>query len=202
VRSRAPNHSDPPLGADASEEHVLPDVLAQGLSIVFCGTAAGTESARRRAYYAHPQNRFWRVLHEAGLTPRRLAPTDYPLLPDFGLGLTDIAKFVSGMDRELPRGALGRASCEALFAKIALAAPRILAFTSLTAGRRYLGRDNAGYGLQPERIGETAIWLLPSPSPTATWKWDAAPWRTLGEAARAFQPPGRPTNSSLLTPIT
>jgi double-stranded uracil-DNA glycosylase len=201
VRSRAPNNSDPLPNAATSEEHVLPDVLTPGLSIVFCGTAAGTESARRRAYYAHPQNRFWRALHEAGLTPRRLVPAEYALLPDFGLGLTDIAKFVSGMDRELPRGALGRASCEALFAKIALAAPRILAFTSLTAGRRYLGRDDAGYGLQPERIGETAIWLLPSPSPTATWKWDAAPWRTLGEAARAFQPPGPAANSALLTPI-
>jgi double-stranded uracil-DNA glycosylase len=203
VRSRHSDDFDP--APNASEEHVLPDVLAPGLRIVFCGTAAGTESARRRAYYAHPQNRFWRVLHEAGLTPRRLAPTEFALLPDFGLGLTDIAKFVSGMDRELPRGALGRASCEALFAKIALAAPRILAFTSLTAGRRYLGRGDAGYGLQPEQIGGTAIWLLPSPSPTATWKWDAAPWRTLGEAARAFQPDGTPpgsaTNSAFLTPI-
>jgi len=167
------------------EEHILPDVLAPGLSIVFCGTAAGTESARRRAYYAHPQNRFWRVLHEAGLTPRRLAPAEFALLPDFGLGLTDIAKYVSGMDSQLPRGALGRAPCEALFARIALATPRILAFTSLTAGRRYLGRDGAGYGPQPERIGETAIWLLPSPSPTATWKWDRAPWLALGEAAKA-----------------
>jgi len=174
----------PPPDAAAFEEHVLPDVLAPNLRIVFCGTAAGTESARRRAYYAHPQNRFWRVLHEAGLTPRRLAPAEFPLLPNFGLGLTDIAKYVSGMDRELPRGALARAPCEALCAKIALAAPKILAFTSLTAGRRYLGRDDAGYGLQPERIGDTAIWLLPSPSPTATWKWDAAPWLALSEAAR------------------
>ncbi len=170
--------------ADAvSEDHVLPDVLAPGLRIVFCGTAAGTESARQRAYYAHPQNRFWRVLHEAGLTPRRLAPTEYALLPGLGLGLTDIAKFVSGMDSQLPRGSLGRAPCDALFAKIALAAPRILAFTSLTAGRRYLGRGDAGYGPQPETIGETAIWLLPSPSPAATWKWDPAPWLALGRAA-------------------
>jgi double-stranded uracil-DNA glycosylase len=183
VRRPDLQNSDPHIPHAASEEHVLPDVLAPGIRIVFCGTAAGTESARRGAYYAHPQNRFWRALHEAGLTPRRFAPAEYALLPDIGLGLTDIAKFVSGMDGELPRGALGRAPCEALFAKIAGVAPRILAFTSLTAGRRYLGRNNAGYGLQPETIGETAIWLLPSPSPAATWKWDAAPWRALGEAA-------------------
>jgi TDG/mug DNA glycosylase family protein len=161
--------------------HLLPDVLAPNLRIVFCGTAAGAESARQGAYYAHPQNRFWRALHETGLTPRRLAPAEFPLLPGFGLGLTDIAKSVSGMDHQLPRGSLGRAPCEALRARIALAAPKILAFTSLTAGRRYLARADAGYGPQPERIDATEIWLLPSPSPAAGWKWVDAPWRALSE---------------------
>lgn len=158
---------------------VLPDVLAPGLDIVFCGTAAGAESARQRAYYAHPQNRFWRTLHEAGLTPRLLAPAEYPLLPEFGLGLTDLAKFVSGMDRQLPAGALGRAAQANLREKIEAHAPRALAFTSLTAGRRFLGRADARFGPQQEHIGETAIWVLPSPSPTAGWNFDIAPWRAL-----------------------
>ena len=158
---------------------MLPDVLAPGLRIVFCGTAAGTESARQQAYYAHPQNRFWRALHEAGLTPRRLAPAEYALTPSFGLGLTDIAKHASGMDRELPAGALGRDPCAALRAKIEAHAPGILAFTSLTAGRRFLGRPDGCFGPQAARIGATAIWLLPSPSPAATWKWDIGPWRAL-----------------------
>ena len=174
-----------------NEDHVLPDVLAPALRVVFCGTAAGTESARARAYYAHPQNRFWRTLHEAGLTPQRLAPADYAKLPSFGLGLTDIAKYASGMDRELPRGSLGRGPCEALREKIALAAPRILAFTSLTAGRRYLGRLSAIFGPQPERIRDTVIWVLPSPSPTATWNWDFGPWRELAEAAFASEAAAR-----------
>ena len=132
--------------------HVLPDLLKPGLKIVFCGTAAGTVSAARGAYYAHPQNRFWSALHAFGLTPRQLTPDDYPELPQWGLGLTDIAKHVSGMDRELPAGALGREACAALEAKITAAEPEWLAFTSLTAGRRYLGRA-AGFGEQPERIG-------------------------------------------------
>ena len=105
---------------------VLPDVLAPGLRVVFCGTAPGTESARAKAYYAHPQNRFWRAVFEAGLTPRRLAPAEYALAPRFGLGLTDIAKRASGMDRELPAGALGRDPCTALRAKIELCAPKSL----------------------------------------------------------------------------
>jgi TDG/mug DNA glycosylase family protein len=67
--------------------------------------------------------------------------------------------------------------------KIARIKPAILAFTSLTAGRRVLGRE-AGFGEQQERIGATRLWLLPSPSPAADWNWDEAWWRALAEATR------------------
>ena len=164
--------------------HVLPDLLRPGLRIVFCGTAAGTVSAQRGQYYAHPQNKFWPTLHAMGLTPRLLDPSEFRLLTGFGVGLTDIAKTVSGMDGELPAGSLGRAACAALQAKILEHQPTVLAFTSLTAGRRYLG-GQAGFGEQPEVIGATRIWLLPSPSPAANWNWAANErwWRALGEAA-------------------
>ena len=114
-----------------------------------------------------------------------MRPEDYPELPQWGLGLTDLAKHVSGMDRELPAGALGREACTALGAKIAAAEPDWLAFTSLAAGRRYLGHA-AGFGEQRERIGRTRLWLLPSPSPTAGWNWDANQhwWQALADAAR------------------
>ena len=170
---------------------VLPDVLQPGLAIVFCGTAAGTESARQAAYYAHPQNRFWRTLHEAGLTPRRLAPAEFARLPEFGLGLTDIAKTAFGMDRELPRGALGREACAALAQRIEAYAPQALAFTSLAAGRRFLGRADAKVGLQMTSLGATAIWLLPSPSPTAGWNFDIGPWRELAASVCIARKTGR-----------
>ena len=171
-------------GASASP-HVLPDVLEPGLRIVFCGTAAGTVSAARGAYYAHPQNRFWPALYAARPTPRLLKPEECRELPQWGLGLTDIAKQASGMDRELPAGALGAEACAALEAKIADAAPRWLAFTSLNAGRRYLKRA-APFGEQPERIGRTRVWLLPSPSPAAGWNWEANRhwWLSLADEAR------------------
>ena len=88
-----------------SAKPVLPDVLRPGLKVVFCGTAAGTVSAARGWYYAHPQNKFWRALHAIGLTPRLLPPAEFAELPRYGVGLTDIAKHVSGMDKELPLGA-------------------------------------------------------------------------------------------------
>lgn len=161
-------------------------MLAPGLRVVFCGTAAGSVSAARGCYYAHPHNKFWRTLADVGLTTRRLDCSEFALLPQYGVGLTDIAKTVSGMDRELPTGALGRAACDAMAEKICAVAPAILAFTSLTAGRRYLRRV-AGFGEQPETIGATRVWLLPSPSPAANWNWarNEAWWRTLADAAGA-----------------
>ncbi|HTM29231.1 MAG TPA: mismatch-specific DNA-glycosylase, partial [Rhodanobacter sp.] len=88
-----------------TEAHILPDVLQPGLALVFCGTAAGKRSAADHAYYAHPGNLFWRALFEAGLTPRLLAPAEFPQLPGYGIGLTDLAKRHSGNDNELPRDA-------------------------------------------------------------------------------------------------
>jgi TDG/mug DNA glycosylase family protein len=163
---------------------ILPDLLRPALRIVFCGTAAGTVSARRGHYYAHPQNKFWPTLHAIGLTPRRLDPSEFASALAWGVGLTDIAKTVSGMDKELPSGSLGRDACDALRANVLSHQPAILAFTSLTAGRRYLRRQ-AAFGEQRETIGATRLWVLPSPSPAANWNWRANEhwWRALADAA-------------------
>lgn len=164
-------------------EPVLPDLLTPGLSIVFCGTAAGTVSAALRQYYAHPQNKFWRVLQEVNLTPRLLQPWEYPVLLRFGIGLTDLAKHSFGMDHQLPGGSLGKDAAVSLRGRIAQYQPDILAFTSLTGGRKFLGR-NTEFGPQSATIGRTAIWVLPSPSPAAHWNWDATVWRALSDQVR------------------
>ena len=165
---------------DATDSgHILPDVLQPGLALVFCGTAAGKRSAAERAYYAHPGNMFWRALHAAGLTPRQLAPAEYPLLPRYGVGLTDLAKRHSGNDDELPREAF---DVPALRAKIERFSPGLVAFTSKAAARAALGRA-AVYGLQPETIGSTRLFVLPSPSGQARGHWDLAPWVALASLA-------------------
>jgi TDG/mug DNA glycosylase family protein len=155
--------------------HILPDVLRPGLSLVFCGTAAGRRSADEQAYYAHPGNMFWRALFTAGLTPRLLSPAEYPLLSGYGIGLTDLAKQHAGNDDELPRDAF---DLRALRAKIERYIPGVVAFTSKAAARAALGRA-AGYGLQPECIGASRLFVLPSPSGQARGHWDLAPWLAL-----------------------
>lgn len=167
---------------DATDSgHILPDLLQPGLALVFCGTAAGKRSAAERAYYAHPGNMFWRALHAAGLTPRQLAPAEYPLLPRYGVGLTDLAKRHSGNDDELPREAF---DVPALRVKIERFSPGLVAFTSKAAARAALGRA-AAYGLQPETIGSTRLFVLPSPSGQARGHWDLGPWVALASLAGA-----------------
>ncbi|WP_243039492.1 mismatch-specific DNA-glycosylase [Dyella sedimenti] len=165
----------------AMREPILPDLLQPGLSLVFCGTAAGRRSAAEKAYYAHPGNLFWRALHAVRLTPRLYAPAEYPLLPALGIGLTDLAKHHMGNDDELPRDAFDVA---ALRQRIERHAPRLLAFTSKAAARAALGRQ-APYGLQVERIGDTRLFVLPSPSGQARGHWDLGPWQALAGLANA-----------------
>jgi TDG/mug DNA glycosylase family protein len=166
-----------------TKKHILPDRLKPGLKLVFCGTAAGRQSALQQAYYAHGQNKFWKTLYEVGLTPDLFQPHDYEKLWELGIGLTDIAKYAYGMDHQLPRDALGRKAVAALESRIRKVKPAILAFTSLNGGRKVIG-TNAVAGEQPERIGETRVFILPSPSPLAANHWDIRPWRDLAKAVK------------------
>ena len=168
-----------------TNKHILPDRLRPGLKLVFCGTAAGRQSALQQAYYAHGQNKFWATLHRVGLTPHLFAPQDYERLWELGIGLTDIAKHVYGMDHQLPKDALGLEAVAALKLRILKAKPRILAFTSLNGGRKVMGA-RAVAGEQTERLGDTRVFILPSPSPLAANHWDIEPWRDLAKAVNAL----------------
>jgi TDG/mug DNA glycosylase family protein len=154
---------------------ILPDYFRPNLDLVLCGSAPGPVSAARGHYYANPGNRFWRTLFEVGLTDRLHRPEDDHLLPEIGIGLTDIVKLKSGLDRDL---APADYDPEGLAEKIARFAPRVLAFDSLNAGRRALGR-RAGLGLQNEKIGGAEVFILPSTSGLACGHWTIAPWQDL-----------------------
>lgn len=157
---------------------ILPNMLQSGLRVVFCGTAAGTASARAGAYYAGPGNSFWKTLHSTGLTPVQLSPVEFEQLYDFGIGLTDICKVLHGSDQEVGTAEF---DVDGLEARIAEAEPASLAFNGKNAARGALGRS-VEYGLQPERIGGAAVWVLPSTSGAARRYWDEGPWRELARA--------------------
>ncbi len=164
---------------------VLPDVLQRDLVTVFCGSAASPTSAAVGAYYARPGNKFWSTLHDAGFTDRCFDPQEFHTVTSYGIGLTDLAKHESGTDAALSPSAY---DAGALLAKIEDCEPRHLAFTGKRPAARFLlhtfGGSLADYGLQDARIGETRIFVLPSPSGLATRWWSIEPWRRLAELHR------------------
>ncbi|WP_425147985.1 mismatch-specific DNA-glycosylase [Deinococcus sp.] len=144
------------------------------------GSAPSTISARARAYYANPQNKFWRTLSAAGLTPRQYLPQEYPLLLRLGIGLTDLAKRHAGADAALPRGAWDRGE---LLEKLELYRPRLVAFTSKKAASEGLGvpTGKLPYGVQAEPLLGAEVWVLPSTSPLGDNHFRLEPWLALGE---------------------
>ena len=131
--------------------HILPDRLAPNLRIWFVGTAAGPMSAAVGAYYAHPGNRFWRALHETGVTPRLFAPHEYPLLLDLGVGLTDFCKTSWGVDAKIAREAF---DVEGFRHKVQRLKPGALAFTSKTSAGLWLGKSTGRISVLVDRALE------------------------------------------------
>lgn len=165
----------------ADRSYIIPDLLAPGLKLVFCGSALGFESARQKAFYAKPGNKFWPTLHAVGLTPRRFAPADYAGLLELGIGLTDLNKTQFGNDTDL---AATHDDVPGLAAKIERYRPAILAFTAKRPAQVFLKasfglKGPPDYGLQPTRIGPTRLFVLPSPSGRAGSFWEIAPWQQL-----------------------
>ncbi|HEX9391288.1 MAG TPA: mismatch-specific DNA-glycosylase [Usitatibacteraceae bacterium] len=174
-----PSHRPSPPDSSA-ETYLVPDLLAPGLNLVFCGTAPSVASARARAYYAKPGNRFWPSLHAVGITPRRFAPGDYPELLSLGIGLTDLCKVHSGIDSQLPADAF---DTEAFRRKMLHYRPALIAFTSKNAAQAFLRRP-AEYGLLDETLGESRLFVLTSPSGLATRFFDIGVWRQLAAELR------------------
>lgn len=155
------------------KRHLVPDVLAPGLDLVFCGTAPSPASFRARAYYANPGNAFWPTLFAVGLTPERLAPPRYAEILQWGLGLTDLNKTEYGSDHELSAGAMDAAS---LHAKLRRYRPAAIAFTSKKAASLALGLKAPSYGRQVELLEGAVAFVLASPSGRARSFWTLKPW--------------------------
>ena len=152
-------------------ELVVPDVLEPGAHIVFCGINPGRASAAAGAAFANPRNDFWRLLHAAGFTPRLLDPHEQHELLAFGIGLTNAARRTTRGSSDLRAGdfAGARERLEEIAEQLR---PKAIGFVGKSA---YQGvfRERPEHGLQQRRLGETALFVLPSTSPAnAAVPWD------------------------------
>jgi len=141
----------------------VPDILAPGLRIVFCGINPGFRSAAAGAHFANPRNDFWRLLADAGLTPRLLGPEDQWELLELGYGLTNAAYRTTKGSSDLRRSDFA-GSAERLGQIARELRPRTIAFVGKAA---YEGvfRERPALGRQERRLEGTILFVLPSTSP-------------------------------------
>jgi G:T/U-mismatch repair DNA glycosylase len=139
----------------------VPDVLAPGLSCIFCGINPGRVSAAAAAHFANPRNDFWRLLHDAGFTPRLYDPQEQFSLLDLGIGVTNAAYRTTPGSGDLRRGDFDRAEFEA---RIFGVQPHVVAFVGKEAYRGLFG-ERPDLGPQLRTIGATGLFVLPSTSP-------------------------------------
>jgi TDG/mug DNA glycosylase family protein len=147
----------------APARSAVPDVLAAGLGVVFCGINPGRVSAAARAHFANPRNDFWRLLRDAGFTPRLLEPAEQFAALDYGIGLTNAAFRTTQGSGDLRAGDF-RGAAERLARLAVELRPRAIAFVGKEAYRGAFG-ERPELGRQERTLADTGLFVLPSTSP-------------------------------------
>ncbi|MEU6403250.1 G/U mismatch-specific DNA glycosylase [Streptomyces sp. NPDC046985] len=152
-----------PAELEAARDRLVPDVVADGLHVLFCGINPGLMTAATGHHFARPGNRFWPVLHRSGFTPRLMKPTEQGELPSLGLGITNVvARATARADELTPQEY--REGGRLLTLKVARLRPRWLAVVGVTAYRAAFDDRTARIGPQERTFGATRVWVLPNPS--------------------------------------
>ncbi len=170
----------------------LPDLLKEGLDIVFVGINPSVYSARAGHYFANPRNRFWRAFNAAGLAPEPLGPQDDARCLELGIGFTDLVKRPTPSAAELLAAEV-REGARALHEKLLRFQPLIACFQGVTCFRNYA--RNAGGpagavapGRQPALIGHRAPSWRPAPAratPQCHWKTSLISMRSSNAGGRS-----------------
>ncbi len=145
----------------ARPESEVPDVLAPALTCVFCGINPGRVSAAAGAHFANPRNDFWRLLHDAGFTPRRFAPEEQRDLLAHGFGITNAAARTTAGSGDLRRGDFDPDHLARVANELR---PNVIAFVGKEAYRGVFG-GRAELGAQRRTLGGVGLFVLPSTSP-------------------------------------
>ncbi|MFY7922070.1 MAG: G/U mismatch-specific DNA glycosylase [Gemmatimonas sp.] len=147
----------------AAVHKTVPDLVAPGLRVLFCGINPGLYTAAIGHHFGRPGNRFWPALHGAGFTPRQLKPwEEHELLP-LGYGITNVVHRTTNAASELSPDEYLEGG-QRLTRVVQQYQPRVVAFLGIGAYRTAFGRAKAPLGLQPDTLAGSALWALPSPS--------------------------------------
>lgn len=141
----------------------VPDVIAPGLRVLFCGINPGLYTAAVGHHFARPGNRFWPALHASGFTARLLSPFEERALLELRLGITNVVARATATAAELTPADFIKGG-RLLRNKVRRFQPRFVAVLGVGAYRAAFARPKAVVGEQDEQIGEARVWVLPNPS--------------------------------------
>lgn len=148
---------------EAAVHKTVPDLVAPGLKVLFCGINPGLYTAALGHHFGRPGNRFWPALHGAGFTPRLFKPwEEHELLP-LGYGITNMVPRTTAAASDLAPDEYIEGG-KRLTRLVQRHTPRVVAFLGIGAYRSAFARPKAQLGLQDDRLGESRLWALPSPS--------------------------------------
>ncbi len=147
----------------AAAANTVPDVIAPGLRLLFCGINPGLYSAWAKHHFARPGNRFWPALFAGGFTTRLLRPEEEHELLRLGYGITNLVDRATLGSADLSAAEL-QAGGRRFVKKVKRYHPRAVAVLGVSAYRLAFGRPAAKIGRQRELIGGAVVWVLPNPS--------------------------------------
>jgi double-stranded uracil-DNA glycosylase len=140
------------------------DHLKTNLDIVFIGFNPSIRSGETGHHYANPNNRFWKILFEAELTPRKYEAYEDATLVDIGYGLTNIVARPTKAADEITKEEY-RIGREGLKSKLEYYRPKIACFVGKGVYQEYSGKRKMGWGVQEESMIEGTIdFVAPSSS--------------------------------------
>ncbi|WP_026693988.1 mismatch-specific DNA-glycosylase [Peribacillus kribbensis] len=125
----------------------IPDHIEDGLQILFVGYNPSIRSGETGHHFANPNNRFWKLLFESGLTDRKYATEEDGKLLDSGYGFTNIVARPTKAADEITKEEYMEGRRE-LKAKIRQYKPRIVCFVGKGVYLEYTGRKRAPWGFQ------------------------------------------------------
>ncbi|MEO9015579.1 MAG: mismatch-specific DNA-glycosylase [Terrimesophilobacter sp.] len=147
----------------------VPDLVGPELRLLFVGINPGLWTAATQTPFAHPGNRFYPALAQAGIISRLpsfangLSDADRQAFLDAGIGISNLVKRATVRADELSREEL-RAGAARLTLDVAAWKPVVVAIVGVTAYRAGFGRSKARVGKQPETLAGAQLWVVPNPS--------------------------------------
>ena len=159
IRSAKPTRAD----LLAASNKTVPDVIAPGLRVLFCGINPGLYSGATGHHFARPGNRFWPTLYQAGFTPRLLDPSEERELLKLGYGITNLVPRATATADELSADELV-AGQRRLKSKVRRYKPQVVAVLGISAYRTAFSQKVVKLGKQPEQLLDATVWVLPNPS--------------------------------------